>query len=375
MRLQAVIFTILLLINISQAQESENIDMSYRLYFRGNSVSYVQMTTTPVEVYSSDTPIYQFDWSPDGSYVFLLVNVDKEMIVMVYDSEFTLVSQNEVNLYGHWSSFPVVWSNDGQNIIAVQQNDSGEPIISIMPIDTEQNIQTFELPLEPSSRVHRIYWSSDSSAMAYQVTDIDDSRSVFTPDGQPREFRLSLFDLSSQLITEITETSFDGCVAWSYDSSQVAYVESRDLDREYPYFLRSHNLVIAQIYEDTQQIIELPQNSVQALDCPIAWSRQGDFVSLSDKLATENDESDYEPSQRGISIVNLITKEIEHIFYTNGEPYTIFDMMWSPDDAWIAIQANYSAFSDIRLINYKQKQEYLITLDGIPLSNIVWREQ
>ena len=109
MRYLTIIFALFLLITTSLAQETENLNMPYRLYFLGDNISYVQTTNTPIEAFSTDATIYQFGWSPDTVHIFVLVNVNGETVARIYDNNFVLANQYTVNLYGHrdWVRFPI----------------------------------------------------------------------------------------------------------------------------------------------------------------------------------------------------------------------------------------------------------------------------
>jgi Tol biopolymer transport system component len=130
-------------------------------------------------------------------------------------------------------------------------------------------------------------------------------------------------------------------------------------------------LTIHNLSKGTKVSHDLTLSEYHAVDCPLAWSNSGEFIALSDVLA---DELSSTRLQTGLSVLAVETGEIQHILYTEDLPYNTLSINWSPDDSWLAIETLFSAFRDIRLIDYEEKREFIIRLDGIPISNAIWRE-
>ena len=360
----------------SSAQVDDDLELPYQLYFNyfsggaENKLYFIQENAVPVEVYSTQHSILDFSWSPNGDKIIIIRNERgfRGVIAEIYADDFQLIYQFEMSLYEY---FPMTWSSDGETLFWIGTSDIGLAQILSISINTLDNdISVSNIPLLESEEISQIYWSPDTNYLLYQTISHSDP-STATPSNnmrQPDVYKLFMLNIETHESMLVTDTSYRSCIAWSKDSQFFALISSQFQDSDFPFPTES-NLHIYDLGLEQTASIKLEPNSQSSLGCPMTWSNNGQYIAFETTFKTVE-----HVFETGITIVDVMTEETRIVGISNLTSYDIQLIEWSPDDSWIAIGTLYNAFRDVRLFSYETDEEVIITLQGIPLFNPVWRD-
>lgn len=357
------------------AQASGDLPLPYPLYFddfTSGKLFFIQDSIAPFEAFSIPYSIFAYSWSPNGNNLAIIRNNSdtRTKLLEVFNEDFHLIQQLRVMTYQNdLFHFPIAWSGN-DHILLISPSDTGVPQVLRMSLNSPEEITRLTIPVVESEELVQIYWSPDGRYMLYQTHTLSSPTPAPTntpPIRQPEPHKLYLLELETLHSTLITESSFQGCVAWSPDNRLIASISDSFRDTEYPYMLRVNQLEIYDLGSFVEEI-DLSIDLTHSLGCPIAWANDGKQIAL--ETTRVDNENHYES---GVAVIDIVSGEFQTVGISHLESYNIISLTWSPDDSWIAVETLYNAFRDIRLFSYDSGLEVKITLDGLPLFNPSWR--
>ncbi|MBZ0296933.1 MAG: hypothetical protein K8L99_30510, partial [Anaerolineae bacterium] len=292
----------------------------------------------------------------------------------IYTSDFDRIALPKIELYQpHLLDYPIAWSSDSETLFFISKSRMGFPQIVSRFLNSLDEETEIIIPLSDSEELTQVYWSPDAKYLLYQTLSLSATPTETHANDirQPETYSLYLFNLETQQSKLVTATSYRQCVAWSHDSRTFASISNLFQEKDFPF--PSANLL--QIYDlDLERLSELDLTTkpTSSLGCPIAWSNDGQLIAM--KSVELKEEEGIPTHQTGISVVEISTGELRTLGVSDLPVYDIRSLTWSSDDSWIAIGTHYNAFSDIRLFLVATGEEFIITVDGLPLLNPTWRD-
>jgi TolB protein len=222
-------------------------------------------------VLASDQPYYRYiDWSPDGRKLLLQLLTDAATItynIFVYDIDtqaLTQLTDRPLNEYppSYRDSSPM-WSPDGSRILFVRELDR-EPTVFVMNADGSGLTQlTDDLPIH-----HMPLWSPDGSQIAFTVYG--------TPTGTLLRADLYVMNADGSGLKKLAEQIGGIGLSWSSDSAQLVYsqIDPGGATEQNPH--GNSNLYIVDVASGQSR--QLTAN--EADDEYPVWSPNGQYIAF-----------------------------------------------------------------------------------------------
>jgi Tol biopolymer transport system component len=228
----------------------------------------------------------------------------------------------------------ITWTEDGQTILALVENEEKIQIARIILSDNEITyIGSVSLP--PDEEVDEVYWSPSAEKMLYRTVKLQNSAI--------RGYRLYLLDLNSLQQTFITEDQDGSRASWSSDDERFVAVVDETL-----VIYDSFGNVISDFVPTYQGQVRNPG--------VVSWSPNGNKIAF---------DSNYQAQRVGIYILEL---DDGNVFQVMDNFFPVGAIAWSPDSEYLAMDPCCPRNAEVVIVSFDGWERwYRLDSDSIDL--------